>query len=103
MDPNIREKLTDAIIAGNIPQIVMFLLTLAFMMGSSDVHIEPGEKIVRIRFRVDGMLPPASPATIRARTELADRSALPPRISPAASSNRSAYVGVQQTTVAPTA
>ncbi len=45
------------------------------------------------------MLPPGSPATISMRTELAERSAARPRISPATSSNRSAYVGVQQMTV----
>jgi len=52
----IRTKLTDAIIAGNIPQIVTFTMTMAFHMGSSDVHIEPGERVVRLRFRVDGLL-----------------------------------------------
>ncbi len=53
---NIKENLTDAIIAGNTPQIVLYLLSLAFEMRTSDVHIEPGEKIVRVRFRIDGEL-----------------------------------------------
>ncbi len=53
---DLREKLTDAIIAGNTPQIVKICLTMALEMGASDVHVEPGEKIVRIRFRIDGIL-----------------------------------------------
>lgn len=50
------EKLQNAILAGNIPQIVMYTITLALIMGASDVHIEPEEKTVRIRLRIDGVL-----------------------------------------------
>ena len=55
-----------------------------------------------MRSRVAGMLPPGSPATISTRTLLSEsgRSA---RCSAATSASLSAYVGVQQTTVAPTA
>lgn len=52
----ITESLQAAIIAGNIPQIVMYAITLALYMRASDVHIEPEEKTVRIRLRVDGVL-----------------------------------------------
>lgn len=48
--------LQNAIIAGNIPQIVMYAITLALHMGASDIHIEPEEHTVRIRLRVDGVL-----------------------------------------------
>lgn len=48
------EKLQDSVIAGNIPQIVLYMITHATSLGVSDIHIEPQEKIVRIRFRVDG-------------------------------------------------
>ncbi len=50
------KKARDAIIAGNIPQIVMSLLSHALDLGASDIHIEPGENSVRIRFRIDGVL-----------------------------------------------
>lgn len=50
------KKAREAIIAGNIPQIVMSLLSHALDMGASDIHIEPGETSVRIRYRVDGVL-----------------------------------------------
>jgi len=53
---SITELLQSAIIAGNIPQIVMYAITLALHMGASDVHIEPEEKTVRLRLRVDGVL-----------------------------------------------
>ncbi|MCT4592128.1 MAG: GspE/PulE family protein [Candidatus Gracilibacteria bacterium] len=49
-------KLQEAILAGNIPQIVKSILQLALEMGTSDIHIEPGEHSVRNRFRVDGEL-----------------------------------------------
>ena len=48
--------LQNAIIAGNIPQIVLHAITDALIMNASDVHIEPEEKTVRLRFRVDGVL-----------------------------------------------
>ncbi len=52
----ITQSLQNAIIAGNIPQIVMYGITLALVMGASDVHIEPEEKTVRLRLRIDGVL-----------------------------------------------
>ncbi len=50
------QSLQNAIIAGNIPQIVMYGITLALHMEASDIHIEPEEKTVRIRLRIDGVL-----------------------------------------------
>src|SRR5687767_10637011 len=52
-----------------------------------------------IRSRVDGILPPASPATISRRTELDCKSGALLPIWRAASSRRNAYVGVQHTTL----
>lgn len=52
----ITQQLQNSIIAGNIPQIVMFTMTLALQIGASDIHIEPQEKTVRIRLRIDGVL-----------------------------------------------
>jgi type IV pilus assembly protein PilB len=50
------QALQNAILAGNIPQIVMYGITLALDMGASDIHIEPEEKTVRLRLRIDGVL-----------------------------------------------
>ena len=52
----LKDGLKNAIISGNIPQIVMNMITYATNMGVSDIHIEPQEKLVRVRFRVDGVL-----------------------------------------------
>ena len=45
-------------IAGESPVIryVNFLITMAVREGASDIHIEPGERRLRIRLRVDGVL-----------------------------------------------
>jgi type IV pilus assembly protein PilB len=50
------ELLENAIIAGNIPQIVLHAISHALNMNASDVHIEPEQKTIRLRFRVDGVL-----------------------------------------------
>ncbi len=49
-------ELQDAIIASNVPQIVTYLISYALERGSSDVHIEPAEHVIRVRYRVDGIL-----------------------------------------------
>ncbi|OGD56721.1 hypothetical protein A2V71_04230 [Candidatus Berkelbacteria bacterium RBG_13_40_8] len=42
--------------SGNIPQILAASVALAVMKKASDIHIEPEEDSLRIRFRVDGVL-----------------------------------------------
>src|SRR3989339_1341535 len=56
MDGEKLQQLQDAIIAGNIPQLVMSALSHAIESRSSDVHIEPEKNLVRVRFRIDGVL-----------------------------------------------
>ena len=41
---------------GNVPYILAAAVSLAAYMKASDIHIEPEEKDLRIRFRVDGVL-----------------------------------------------
>ena len=50
------QQLQDAILAGNVPQIVLATISTALDMRSSDIHIEPERSTVRIRYRVDGVL-----------------------------------------------
>ena len=50
------EQLKQAILAGNIPQMVLLTISHALDLRSSDIHIEPQEQRVRIRYRVDGVL-----------------------------------------------
>ncbi len=39
-----------------VTKLVNFLITDAVRQGASDIHIEPYEKILRVRFRIDGVL-----------------------------------------------
>lgn len=53
------QKLDDlkrAILNNNVPQIVLLIISLALDLRSSDIHIEPLEEKVRVRYRVDGVL-----------------------------------------------
>lgn len=50
------QSLQDAIVGGNIPQLVMSALSTAIEMRSSDVHIEPEKNTIQMRFRIDGAL-----------------------------------------------
>ena len=50
------EKLQNAIIASDIPQMAESFVGAALSMDSSDIHIEPNEFTIRVRFRVDGVL-----------------------------------------------
>ena len=50
------QQLESAILAGNVPQIVLFTISYALEVRSSDIHIEPERNTVRIRYRVDGAL-----------------------------------------------
>lgn len=52
----LKTALQSSIVSGNIPQIVLHMITYATNIEVSDIHIEPMEKLVRIRFRRDGEL-----------------------------------------------
>ncbi len=57
LNPKLKQ-LQDAILAGNIPQMVLNIISYALDLRSSDIHIEPETFTVRIRYRVDGVLRP---------------------------------------------
>ncbi|MEK7524192.1 MAG: GspE/PulE family protein [Patescibacteria group bacterium] len=56
MDSPKLQQLQDAILAGNVPQIVLATISSALDMRASDIHIEPERATTRIRYRVDGVL-----------------------------------------------
>jgi type IV pilus assembly protein PilB len=56
MDNAKLQQLTDSIVSGNIPQLALVMISLALEMRASDIHIEPEEKLIRIRYRIDGSL-----------------------------------------------
>ncbi len=49
-------KLTDFTSDAPIVKLVNYIITKAVTDGASDIHIEPQEKDLRVRFRVDGVL-----------------------------------------------
>ena len=50
------EMLKNSILSSNVPQVVMYVISYALDRRSSDIHIEPLDTTVRVRFRVDGVL-----------------------------------------------
>jgi len=50
------QQLQNSILSANIPQMVMISISYALDMRASDIHIEPQENIVRLRYRIDGVL-----------------------------------------------
>lgn len=48
--------LQEAILSGNIPQMVLNIISYALDLRSSDIHIEPETYTVRLRYRIDGVL-----------------------------------------------
>ena len=50
------QQLQDAIVGGNIPQLVMNAVSYAIDMRASDIHIEPLKNTVQMRYRIDGVL-----------------------------------------------
>ncbi len=50
------QQLQESILSANIPQMVMIAISYALDLRASDIHIEPLENRVRIRYRVDGVL-----------------------------------------------
>jgi len=50
------QQLRDAILSGNIPQMVLNIISYALDLRSSDIHIEPETYTVRLRYRIDGVM-----------------------------------------------
>lgn len=56
--PDKLTELQNAIVASDVPRIAAGMVSYAIDLESSDIHIEPAEYTVRVRFRVDGLLRP---------------------------------------------
>lgn len=50
------KQLQDFIVEGNIPNIIKSIMEISLESGASDIHIEPGRNLIRVRNRVDGIL-----------------------------------------------
>jgi len=49
-------QLEEIIREGSVPKIVAATINFALFKRASDIHIQPGEKKLRIRYRIDGVL-----------------------------------------------
>ena len=56
-----------------IIKLVNLILTDAVKRGASDIHIEPYEKEVRVRFRIDGILQPVMTPPMKLRDAITSR------------------------------
>src|SRR5271166_1174106 len=56
-----------------VVKLVNLVLTDAVKRGASDIHIEPYEKEVRVRFRIDGILMPVMSPPLKLRDAIASR------------------------------
>src|SRR6204780_2837666 len=56
-----------------IIKLVNLILTDAVKRGASDIHIEPYEKEVRVRFRIDGILQPVMSPPMKLRDAIISR------------------------------
>ena len=54
-------------------RLINVILTLAVQRDASDIHVEPYEKDLRIRFRIDGILHPVMTPPLRMRDAIASR------------------------------
>lgn len=50
------DQLKEILKENSVPKLVAGIISYALSLGSSDIHIEPEAKRVRVRFRVDGVL-----------------------------------------------
>jgi len=56
-----------------VVRLVNFILTDAIKKGASDIHIEPYEKIFRVRYRIDGVLHEVMKPPIKLKNAIASR------------------------------
>lgn len=50
------DKLKEIVKENSVPKLVAAMISYALYLGSSDIHIEPEAKKLRVRFRIDGVL-----------------------------------------------
>lgn len=58
---------------GSIPQLVASIISLAIDQEASDIHVEPFEKSVKLRYRIDGQLADIAELPSQIRTQISAR------------------------------
>lgn len=67
------DDITSAVADAPVVKLVNHLITEAVAKGASDIHIETYQKILRVRFRVDGKLIELSPLPFKLRPAIISR------------------------------
>lgn len=73
------DQLKDLIRAGNVPKMVASIVSYAISQNASDIHLEPFEDELRIRYRIDGILmdilklPPDTQSPLVSRIKILSR------------------------------
>jgi general secretion pathway protein E len=67
------ERLKDLASEAPVIRLVNALITRAVEMGASDIHLEPGESRLRLRYRVDGVLREIEPPPARLKSAIVSR------------------------------
>lgn len=71
-EEEIAEKITDEE-GAQVVKLVNMLIIQAIAEGASDIHIEPLEKYVRLRYRIDGELKEKNPIPLQLRAQITSR------------------------------
>ncbi len=66
------EKLTDEE-GAQVVKVVNLMINQAISEGASDIHVEPMEKYVRLRYRIDGELKEKNPIPLQLRAQIISR------------------------------
>jgi type II secretory ATPase GspE/PulE/Tfp pilus assembly ATPase PilB-like protein len=56
MNPTLTRLKRELSLGTNTQEICTLIIMCATEYGSSDIHIEPGASVVRVRYRIDGVL-----------------------------------------------
>jgi general secretion pathway protein E len=67
------ERLKDLASEAPVIRLVNALITRAVEMGASDIHLEPGESQLRLRYRIDGVLREIEPPPARLKSAIVSR------------------------------
>jgi general secretion pathway protein E len=67
------ERLKDLASEAPVIRLVNALIARAVEMGASDIHFEPGESGLRLRYRIDGLLREIEPPPARLRSAIVSR------------------------------
>ncbi len=73
VDINVEEDSDSGLDAAPVIKLVNLIVSEAIKVGASDIHIEPEEKKIRVRYRIDGVLHEMPPPPKRLQNAISSR------------------------------